>query len=54
MTLKKIPRRFIDLLHLSLYILILLLFADYEATRKAQAVQVSAPTAPLLFYSEKQ
>lgn len=54
MVLKKIPKRFADLLHISLYILILLLFANYESTRKASSVRLSTPTTPILSSVERQ
>lgn len=39
---KRIPKNLLDLIHVSIYIAILLLFANYEAGRK---VKSTAPTA---------
>lgn len=54
MALKKIPKRFTDLLHFSLYILILLLFANYESTRKTPSDRLSNPVTPILSSAERQ
>lgn len=44
MTKKKFSRKYTDLLHVAVFVIILLLFANYESSRKATIKQAYVPS----------